>query len=355
EFMDAVRSVGPTGSGEGGQGRPDAAQDARAQSSPAQFGDGPPGRVPTRRGPSQATYSSGGGQAGAPRNLSPLVRRLVAQHNVDISQLRGTGMGGRITKDDVLRHVHGQSERLQSVRAEAGDTPNSAFLPLTPLRKTIAEHMTRSAREIPSAWTMVEADVTGLVHWRSVHKDAFRHAHGVSLTYLPAAALLVAQALREHPRLNAQWDGERILLHNRVNMGVAVSTDAGLIVPVVHDADTLSLSGIAKRIADLADGARSQSLRLEDVQGGTFTLNNTGALGSVVSVPIINHPQAAILTTEAIVKRPVVVQGDAIAVRSMMNLCLTFDHRVIDGAEASAFLQAVKSRLEAINEQTPLE
>ncbi len=250
-------------------------------------------------------------------------------------------------------------EEEEAEEAAAETTPGAAVaetseLPLTPVRRIIAEHMARSAREIPAAWAMVETDVTRLVRARDALRAAFEEQHGVPLTYLPFAASAVAAALREHPRLNARWDDGHITLNNRVNIAVAVATEAGLMVPVVRDADALSIAAIAAELRRLSEGARAGTLGLTDVQGGTFTLNNTGALGSVVSVPIINHPQAAILTTEAIVKRPVVVEGDAIAVRSMMNLCLTFDHRVCDGAEAAAFLSAVKARLEVIDESIGL-
>ena len=250
-------------------------------------------------------------------------------------------------------------EEEEAEEAAAETTPGAVVaetseLPLTPIRRIIAEHMARSAREIPAAWAMVETDVTRLVRARDALRAAFEEQHGVPLTYLPFAASAVAAALREHPRLNARWDDGHITLNNRVNIAVAVATEAGLMVPVVRDADALSIAAIAAELRRLSEGARAGTLGLEDVQGGTFTLNNTGALGSVVSVPIINHPQAAILTTEAIVKRPVVVEGDAIAVRSMMNLCLTFDHRVCDGAEAAAFLSAVKARLEVIDESIGL-
>ena len=250
-------------------------------------------------------------------------------------------------------------EEEEAEEAAAETTPGAVVaetseLPLTPVRRIIAEHMARSAREIPAAWAMVETDVTRLVRARDALRAAFEEQHGVPLTYLPFAASAVAAALREHPRLNARWDDGHITLNNRVNIAVAVATEAGLMVPVVRDADALSIAAIAAELRRLSEGARAGTLGLTDVQGGTFTLNNTGALGSVVSVPIINHPQAAILTTEAIVKRPVVVEGDAIAVRSMMNLCLTFDHRVCDGAEAAAFLSAVKARLEVIDESIGL-
>ena len=328
EFVDSVRSVGPTGSGEGGQGRPDALQDAALAAKPD-----------------------------SAIRLSPIVKRLVAQHGVDPSKLIGTGMGGRITKEDVLRlvEVGGTPAAPAPAAAPARPAPvEGSVLPLTPLRKTIAAHMARSAREIPAAWTMVEVDVTGLVSYRAAHREAFERDYGVSLTYLPFAARVVAQALMANPMLNGRWAEDSIALNDHVNLGIAVSTDGGLIVPVIHDADLLSVADLAIRMHGLADAARSGSLKLNDVQGGTFTLDNTGALGSVVSVPIINHPQAAIVTTEAIVKRPAVVEGDAIAVRSIMNVCMTFDHRVCDGAEAGRFLAEVKAGFEAINENSAL-
>ena len=226
---------------------------------------------------------------------------------------------------------------------------------MTPLRKIIADNMTRSASEIPSAWSMVEVDVSGLVACRDAHKNAFQQANGATLTYLPFVVKAAAEELREFPRLNSRWGGDRIFLKQRVNIGVAVATDNGLVVPVVHDADGLTVAGLASSVHDLAERARRGALKLEDVQNGTFTVNNTGALGSVVSYPIINYPQAAIMTTEAIMKRPVVMQGDAIAVRSMMNLALAFDHRICDGAEAGGFLASVKRRLEAITVDTAID
>ena len=239
--------------------------------------------------------------------------------------------------------------------AEEVFDPETSVVGLTAIRRTIAAHMARSASEIPAAWSMVEVDVSGLVRARAAHRAAFEDTNGVPLTYMAFAAKAVAEALRENPRLNARWDGDYITLHNRVHLAIAVSTEVGLMVPVLHDADGLGVGAMATALHNLVMAARAGTLKLEDVQGGTFTLNNTGALGSVVSVPIISHPQAGILTTEAVVKRPVVIEGDAIAVRSMMNLCLTFDHRVCDGAEAGAFLGTVKAKLEAIDESVSLD
>jgi 2-oxoisovalerate dehydrogenase E2 component (dihydrolipoyl transacylase) len=173
----------------------------------------------------------------------------------------------------------------------------------------------------------------------------------VDLTYLPFVIMTVVEALREYPTLNATWGGDGIILKKRINIGIAVAGPEGLIVPVIHDADRLSIAGLAHALGDLTRRVREKKLALADVQGGTFTLNNTGVLGSTMSQPIINYPQAAILTTEAIEKRPVVI-NDAIAIRSMMNLCLSFDHRINDGAESGGFMRSVKRRIEAIDADT---
>jgi len=300
--------------------------------------------------------------------LSPAVRRLAREHNIEVSQIAGTGMGGRITRNDVLKLLESGAApaavapvppatpatpavpAAAATPTEAG--PDEVYVTLTPVRRMIAEAMVRSVSQIPHAWSTVEVDVSNLVALRSRLRSEFRQREGVDLTYLPFVMKAVAEALRENPTLNATWGGDKIILKQRINLGLAVAAPNGLVVPVVHDADRLSVSGLAHALADLTQRARDNKLVLDDVQGGTFTLNNTGVLGSTMSQPIINYPQAAILTTEAIVKRPVVVAGDAIAVRSMMNICLTFDHRIMDGAEASAFAMGVKRRLEAIGPET---
>ena len=308
---------------------------------------------------------------GKRRRYSPAVTRLAEQHGVDLTLVSGSGINGRITRKDVLAFIETTAQpqatpavdtsmampadvdttavspaASQTQSAPAGSADEER-MPLSAVRRMIAANMVRSASEIPAAWSITEVDVSGLVRRREAVKDAFRQREGVNITYLAFVVKAVAQSLKENPLLNSSWDGDAILLKKRVNIGIAVAAPDGLVVPVIRDADTLSVAGIAKRMADLTQRARQGRLSVDDVQFGTFTLNNTGALGSVASQPIINHPQAAILTTEAIVKRPVVV-GDAIAIRSMMNICLTFDHRIMDGAEASAFTNAVKRRLEAI-------
>ena len=272
---------------------------------------------------------------------SPAVLRLAEQHDVDLSQVTGTGISGRVTRKDVQAYI----DARDTEPAVVGDAER---VPLTPVRRMIAENMVKSTTTIPEAWTLVEADVSGLVKLRERTKADFASREGVDLTYLAFVVKAVAEALKEHRMVNSSWDGDAIILKKQVNIGVAVAAPVGLVVPVIHDADRLSVAGAARAIDDLVSRARSGKLGLEDVQGGTFTINNTGALGSVVGKAIINPPEAAILNTESIVKRPVVV-GDAIAIRSIMNLCLTFDHRILDGAEASAFIADVRRRLEAID------
>ena len=306
----------------------------------------------------------------APNRLSPAVRRLAAEHNLDVDRIAGTGMGGRVTRNDVLRYLEQQTATVAtaapatapSIPAPAPPVPPVAptapsadeeRVALTPVRRMIADAMVRSVTQIPHAWSMVEVDITELVNLRNRERDQFRAREGVNLTYLPFALKAVATALKDNPTMNASWGDDCIILKRRINLGIAVAAPTGLVVPVIHDADRLSISGLAHAVADLSERARGGTLRLEDVQGGTFTVNNTGALGSVLGGPIINHPQAGILTTEAVQQRPVVI-NNAIAIRWMMNLCLSFDHRINDGAESGAFMQSVKDRLEAMDGDTPI-
>jgi 2-oxoisovalerate dehydrogenase E2 component (dihydrolipoyl transacylase) len=205
--------------------------------------------------------------------------------------------------------------------------------------------MTRSLATSPHAWTMQEVDVTELVKYREGVKEDFRQRHGFNLTYLPFVAQVLCEALREFPYLNSTWTDDGIILKKYVNLGIAVAYPDGLIVPVIRDADRLGFTELARAINDVATRARGKQLKPEEVRDGTFTLNNTGATGSVASQPIINQPQAAILTTESILRRPVVI-GEGIAVRSMMNMCMSFDHRIIDGQMSGQFVNWIKTRLE---------
>ena len=265
--------------------------------------------------------------------------------------MAGTGIGGRITRKDVQAYIEASDHAQQRPSAPIGS--DTERLPLTPIRRMIADNMVKSSTQIPQAWSIVEVDVTRLVRRRAAARDEFQRNEGVNLTYLPFAVKAVAESLKGNPLLNSSWDGDTVLVKKRINIGIAVAAKDGLVVPVVQDADSLSIAGLAKAIDGLTDRARRGKLQLADVQGGTFTVNNTGALGSVASQPLVNYPQAAIITTEAIVKRPVIVD-DAIAIRSMMNICLTFDHRILDGSEASAFINEVKRLLEGVGTETPI-
>jgi 2-oxoisovalerate dehydrogenase E2 component (dihydrolipoyl transacylase) len=220
------------------------------------------------------------------------------------------------------------------------------------MSRAIAEHMVRSKATAPHVTSMIEVDVTEIVRYREAHRAAFQERNAVPLSYVPFVIKAAIAGLRAHPWLNSTWRDEGVVLRKEINVGVAVAVEAGLIVPVIHQADGKSFTALASAVADLAERARAGKLTLEDVQGGTFTVNNPGAFGSVWSMPIINQPQAAILSMEAIVKRPVVVgPQDAIAVRSIMNLCMSFDHRILDGLMAARFMQEVRHQLEGFTEQ----
>jgi 2-oxoglutarate dehydrogenase dihydrolipoamide succinyltransferase (E2 component) len=308
--------------------------------------------APAAAAPSPAPASDNGG--GDRARLSPAVRKLAAEHGIDATAIRGSGMGGRVTRDDVLAAVEGggaaapakaPAAPAPAPRRAPADGAREEVVKLGSMRKSIAEHMVRSLATSPHAWTLQEVDVTGLVRYREAEKEGFRARHGVSLTYLPFVVQIVCDAITQFPWLNSTWSDEGVVLKHYINMGIAVSIPDGLIVPVLKDADQLGFTELVRSINDLVERARTKQLKPDDVQGGTFTLNNTGATGSVASQPIINQPQAAILTTESIVKRPVVI-GDGIAVRHMMNMCLSFDHRIIDGMMAGQFLGTIKKRLE---------
>jgi len=310
----------------------------------------PGGKAPTVTATPVAAGEADGGERA---RLSPAVRKLAAEHNIDPTSLKGSGMGGRVTRDDVLAAVGGdqtgaapQAPTKPAPSAPARvDGEREELVKLSVMRKSIAEHMVRSLATSPHAWTLQEVDVTNLVRYREAEKDSFKARHGTALTYLPFVAQILCEALKQFPWLNSSWSDDGVILKRYVNLGIAVSIPDGLIVPVVKDADKLGFTDLVRVINDLVERARNKQLKTDDVQGGTFTLNNTGATGSIASQPIINQPQAAILTTESIVKRAMVID-DAIALRHMMNLCLSFDHRIIDGMMAGQFLGTLKQRLE---------
>ena len=345
-LMQSVTPVGPTGGAAVEAMEPMVGIEAVAQAA------GAPPAAPTA--PAAVTTPATPAQAAPPaapspstdgrQRLSPAVRRLAREHSIDLSQIQGTGLGGRITRNDVLRFLETPPPpqpappvpvapaHTPAAATDVAPGPDEELMPITPVRRMIAEAMVRSVSQIPHAWSMKEVDVTGLVTLRQSIRADFERQEGVSLTYLPFVIRAVIEALRKVPTMNASWGGDNIILKRRVNLGLAVAAPNGLIVPVIQNADRLNLAGLAHAVNDLSERARTNRLRVEDVQGGTFTLNNTGALGSVISGPIINHPQAGIMTTDVIQKRPVVI-NDAIAIRSMMNICLSFDHRINDGAE----------------------
>jgi 2-oxoisovalerate dehydrogenase E2 component (dihydrolipoyl transacylase) len=231
--------------------------------------------------------------------------------------------------------------------------PGDEVIPVTPMRRLIAEHMVRSQRTAPHVTVVMEVDMTRVVAYRAARQEEFRRREGIELTFLPFAIKAATLALRDHPRLNAVWDEERIVHRRAINVGVAVALEDGLIVPVIKQADRLSVTGLMHAVAELAGKARAGTLTPDEVAGGTFTINNPGTFGSLVSTPILVQPQVAILSTEAIVKRAVVID-DMIAVRSMMNLSLSIDHRALDGLAAARFLQQVKRWLEGVDETLSL-
>lgn len=309
------------------------------------------------------------------QRYSPAVLKLANEHNIDLTRISGTGRGGRITRKDILRAIEQgvPAAAEQPVAAEKSAAPREETkpepaqpkqpapvaeaagvplengdieIPVTAVRRTIAQRMVQSKHEAPHAWTMMEVDVTGLVELRNRLKEDFKKREGVNLTFMPFFIKAVVDSLKEFPYLNSVWGGDKIILKKRINISIAVATDDALYVPVIHDADEKSILGLARAVSQLAEKTRAGKLDLKDMQGGTFTVNNTGSFCSVLSAPIINHPQAAILSFESIVKRPVVT-NQMIAVRDMMNICLSLDHRILDGLMAGRFLKRVKERLEA--------
>ena len=309
---------------------------------------------------------AGEGQGGGSTRLSPAVRALIEAHRIsdaELARIEGSGIGGRISKKDVEDYVAKRAQpaatngeqRQKASPAPAAPAPTpGTTVPLTPMRRAIASNMLKSKQTIPHAWTVAEVDMTSVVRFRQKTKDSFKQREGIDLTFVPIIVMAVVEGLKAVPVLNASWSDDGVVLHKDINVGVAVSVDDGLIVPVIHQADRLSIAGLAKATDDLAKRARAGKLGIPDVQGATFTVNNPGTFGTILSYSIIAPPQAGILAMDAIVKRPVVVEGDAIAIRSMMNLCLSFDHRVLDGVSAARFLQGVRRWLEGFSEQVPL-
>jgi 2-oxoglutarate dehydrogenase E2 component (dihydrolipoamide succinyltransferase) len=286
--------------------------------------------------------------------LSPLVRKLAREHNLDLSQMQGTGAGGRITKQDVEARLAPPAPPAPSPAAPpslpSAAAPRTRIEPLSPMRIKIAEHMVLSKRTSAHVTTIHRVDMTKVVKMRERSKAEFQAAYGFSLTYLPFLARAAAAALHHFPQLNASLDGGNIIYHNDINIGIAVALENGLIVPVVHDADEKNVAGLQRAIVDLATRARTRQLKPDEVQGGTFSITNFGSYGSLVGTPIINQPQVAIMGVGTVEKTPVVID-DAIAIRSICLLSLSFDHRLIDGALADQFMSKVKQVLEEWSEE----
>jgi pyruvate dehydrogenase E2 component (dihydrolipoamide acetyltransferase) len=339
--------------------KPTPEQQAPQQQAPQQ-------QAPQPKAPSPAPASSGDTSS----YVTPLVRKLAAEHGVDLASLSGTGVGGRIRKQDVLEAAEKAKESAAApAQAPAAEAPAAAAAPTTRptaapeiaakrgttekmsrLRKVIATRMVESLQVSAQLTTVVEVDVTKISRLRAKAKNEFERREGVKLSFLPFFALATVEALKAFPTVNASIEGDQIVYHGQENLGVAVDTERGLLVPVIKDAGDLNIAGLARKIADLAARTRENKVTPDELGGGTFTLTNTGSRGALFDTPIINQPQVGILGTGAVVKRPVVVAdadgGESISVRSMAYLALSYDHRLVDGADAARFLSAIKARLE---------
>lgn len=333
---------------------------------------------------------------------SPAVLTLAAQHGLNLQDIPGSGLGGRITRKDVQSYIDGgrvastnasgialssaqqhnqqltpqhvgnsaafepkkaveepvrhsglhltEPPRVPTIEVEAGNH-NEHFIDVTPIRNTIATRMRQSVSEIPHGWMMIEVDVTNLVQLRNKLKHDFMKKEGVNLTYLAFLMKAVVGAIKDYPIMNSVWAVDKIIVKRDINISLAVGTEDSVMTPVIKKADQKNIAGLAREIEDLASKVRAGKLKLDDMQGGTFTVNNTGSFGSILTQPIINYPQAAILTFESIVKRPVVI-NDMIGVRSMANMCLSLDHRILDGVICGRFMQRVKDNMESYSLDT---
>jgi 2-oxoglutarate dehydrogenase dihydrolipoamide succinyltransferase (E2 component) len=322
--------------------------------------------------------------------VSPLARRLAQEHQVDLHAIQGTGEGGRVRKEDILAFVEQRGRERQPAQpampaaqfpaatapqapatspayqpaptAAPGSAPQPPAPAITaaegdqiitpsPMRRIIAEHMVRSKRTSPHATTIVEVDMTNIARWLDRNRDEFKRREGFGISFVPFVIKAAVEALKEYPYVNASWtEDNKIILRKQIHIGVSIALEHGLIVPVIRNADALSIAGLSRAVSDLATRARSNRLRPDEVQGATFTVNNPGVFGTIISMAVINQPNAGILTMDAVVKRPVVVD-DAIAIRSMMYLGISFDHRVIDGGTAAPFLASIRRRLESMGNE----
>ncbi|HEX5483743.1 MAG TPA: 2-oxoglutarate dehydrogenase, E2 component, dihydrolipoamide succinyltransferase [Terriglobia bacterium] len=317
--------------------------------------------------PASAEASSAAHPAESKTRSSPLVRKMAHEHHIDLAQVRGTGEGGRISKKDVLDYLAAQKEKApvspapaagySAPAVQASHAPASAVtfsgptqtIPMTVMRRQIAERMVMSKRTSPHVATVFEAEMSQVAGVMARHSQEFENRNGIKLTYTPFFVRAVVEGLKQYPIVNSSLEENNIVYRRDINIGIAVALETGLIVPVIKRADEMSFLGVARAVRDLAGRARSKRLSVEEVQDGTFTISNHGVFGSLIGTPIIHQPQVAILGVGAIEKRPVVRQ-DAIAIRTMTYLTLSFDHRVLDGAAADRFMAAVKAKLEGWDE-----
>lgn len=302
--------------------------------------------TPPARAPEQTTAAPAGGLPGksAGNRLSPAVRRLLQQHNLDVSEIEGTGRDGRVTRNDVLSYIERSAE-------DAGGDTAATRIPFDRIRKLTAEHMVRSKATSAHVLQTIDADFSAVDETRMALREDWKKDKGYSLTYLPFVARALCQAIAEFPKVNATVDGDALLVHKDINLAIAVDLDfEGLVAPVVRNAAKLKVSELAERFNDLVTQAKSKKLNPDDLQGGTYTLSNPGPFGTLFTAPIINQPQVGILSIDAVRKRPVVIEaesGDTIEIRPVGLLAHSFDHRAIDGAYSAAFLNKLKSLIES--------
>ena len=338
--------------------------DAEPSEKQAKRADAQPRPEPPRASQPAAERPAAAGPAeGGEHRYSPAVLMLAQEHNLDLGQVKGTGLGGRVTKKDVRLHLESQAAAGAEPEPAVGRRPAQAapvqaaegdeVVPLSRIRRLIAENMTRSKTTIPHAWQTQEVDMSGVVANRAANKGKFQAQEGFSLTYLPYVVAAAIAGLREHREVNASFNGDEILIHRDLNVGISVGLEDTLVVPVIRRADGYSVAGLARAINDLATRARNKKLSADDLSGGTFTVNNSGTFGTLFSYSVINPGQAGILTMEAIVERPVAV-GGMIGVKPMMYLCFSFDHRVLDGLQAARYLVSCRKWLETITAETPI-
>lgn len=348
------------------------AADEKANEMPA-AGAKPTENLTGEKGSSQPVKASG-----SKARYSPAVMRLAQENDIDLTQVEGSGNEGRITRKDIMALIESgnipkagdapaaaasepkeeapkQQESAPSApkapSAPIQSAPGDIEIPVTGVRRAIAANMLKSKHEAPHAWMMIEVDVTNLVQYRDSIKADFKKKEGFNITYFAFFVKAISQALKEYPMMNSMWAGDKIIQKKDINISIAVASDNALFVPVIKDADEKSVKGIGKEVNELAMKARSGKLGSADMQGGTFTVNNTGSFGSIQSMGIINHPQAAIVQVESIVKRPMIMDNGMIAARDMVNLCLSLDHRVLDGLVCGQFLGRVKEILENMSKE----